>query len=381
MKRIATKDSEIFQSESGVYYFRGNLAGHSGRVEMSLKTSDWAEAKRKKQALVARVATIGMDSTRLQTKELLEQYIEHRRLRVGAANKPLRPRTVKSDEYIVNDFLIPFMGKLKLSEIDNVTFEQYCDHFGDMDFSRHRAVLTSFLNWCRKRRNLKYVPKFDLPERDKRQRILLTEDEIRSLLTKSKGNVLLYITMYLFMGMRSSEITKLSWDRVDLDLAIVRLRKEDTKTKKARDIPINSFVLSLLRSRSETRQGVYVFPNRKLSKRATNHMDPTGFKYEWTKALAAAEISRPITPHDLRATFELYTNTNPNFTDTQRERMAGAKIDVQKRIYLGAMTADHIRGLEESVQIEGMQALLDSKIGGNVGEKSVINLQHKRSKA
>jgi integrase len=48
-------------------------------------------------------------------------------------------------------------------------------------------------------------------------------------------------------GMRSSEILKLTWNRIDLKGGLVRLKAEDTKTDDARLVPLTADLTTLLK--------------------------------------------------------------------------------------------------------------------------------------
>ena len=172
--------------------------------------------------------------------------------------------------------------------------------------------------------------------------------------------------MYLLMGMRNMEISKLRWDEIDLEKSALRINPKSNRTRKMRVIPINPFVLTILKQRKSFIRGDWVFPSRKPSK--LPHFSKGSFRKGWARVLRIACINRNITPHDMRATFETHMHKNNSFTDTQREKMAGAAIDVQKNIYVN-MSVDDLRGLESSVQISGLDSILQEKIGGKRGGK------------
>jgi integrase len=56
------------------------------------------------------------------------------------------------------------------------------------------------------------------------------------------------IGIALCTGMRKSEITSLTWDRVDLNDGFIRLRAMDTKDREPRKIPIFEELLTILNS-------------------------------------------------------------------------------------------------------------------------------------
>lgn len=367
-KRTTTRDPEIFLYEDGTYFYRGTPRGSKTRIERSLGKVSWSVAKEMKAILVKRLDETGIYTKTLQMKDLVPVWIKER-----TEEEELRAPTIYEMNHFMNRYLIPFFGHHSPSDIDEDLFDTYCKRVNKpkkMDLQNHRKILTKFLYWCRKKKYVRFVPEFEIPEWTPRERVNLTPAQILILFEKCENlNLLLYIAMYLFMIMRSAEITKLEWPRVDLEKRIIYLTAKDVKTKKPRELPMNGFVHQLLALRKETATGRWVFPNHNDKSR---HMDRSGFRNPFRQLLRLCNFPEHITPHDLRATGEKYANKNINFTDSQRESFAGSKIAVQKKKYV-KMIADDLRGIEESVKVEGLSEILEMKlvksIGGNLGEK------------
>jgi len=49
-------------------------------------------------------------------------------------------------------------------------------------------------------------------------------------------------------GMRQGEILRLTWDRVDFKVKVIRLQAEDTKTNEGRLVPLTPELTDLLRA-------------------------------------------------------------------------------------------------------------------------------------
>jgi integrase len=156
-------------------------------------------------------------------------------------------------------------------------------------------------------------------------------------------------------------------------------RKSEVKTRKGRPLPINDFVHMLLLRRKSQQKIVgtvtnFVFPNAKSPKR---HADLSGLKTAFYNIMDKCGFKRGyITPHDLRATFEAYAHKAPEFTDTQREKFAGAAIDVQKRTYVH-FDAEDVRGLEAVVQVKGLDKILKTKIENITGKQRGVSKNEK----
>ena len=155
---------------------------------------------------------------------------------------------------------------------------------------------------------------------------------------------------------------------MNLQEGYILIDEETSRTRRGREIPLNGFVRELLLLRLKLQQVtsktcIWVYPKRGKPK---EHMVMTGPMKAWHTMLKNAGLADlDIRPHDLRATFEHFMHLNAAFTDTQREKMAGASIDVQKRIYLTGFQARHLRGLEEVVAFEGLEDVMERAIGGN----------------
>lgn len=386
MARVKSSfDKEVF-IYGDTYYYRGTPPGFKRRFEQSLKIKVGARQKdvlQEKQELIERISRLGVSvGAKSSFKNLILKYLEFRNEEAVSDKNPISKKTLQETTIIINKHFLPFFAKYKISEIDQAVFTSYCSvkMRYKINLVNHRKVMNHFLKWCVGYSYLRYRSEIQIPRfalRSRRKREILTNDEITSLLTNAEGKALLYISFYLLMGMRNSEICKLMWSEVSFEKASLQVNMNNNRTKKFRVVPINSFVLGLLKKERETNLTEYVFPAKTKTSNSKHIAVEGGIRKPWKKALKDAGIKRDITPHDLRATFEKFMHTNKSFTDTQREKMAGANIDVQKNIYI-TMDAEDLRGLEQSVHISGLSDILMDKLnkyssnssGGNGGGKS-----------
>ena len=291
---------------------------------------------------------------------LSEKYIEDRLYEHTGADieRPLSKSTYKEAVYLVTKHLRPFIKRTPVKDIDQPYFNEYCrfKRKSGLNLTNHRKVLNHFLKWCVKNGYMNHRPELEVPKfasKSRRKREILTNSEINALFSVYKMPIHLYVVLYLLHGMRNMEICKLKWSDIDWEKRGLYINPENNRTRKARAIPLNSYAINLLKITHDKKINDYVFPSRSKSGKK-GHIDPSGgIRFAWKNALKEAGISRNITPHDMRATFETHMHMRPDFTDTQREKMAGAKIDVQKDVYV-KMSIDQLRGLEDSVKIEGM---------------------------
>jgi integrase len=371
-------DDEIFLQDGETYYYRGTPIGLKKRIERSLGVKKGAAQKDVLQAKKNLIESLGKSGTAggKNSFNVLAKLYEADRIDEAKDPKILSPRTLSETKLYVNKYFIPYFGTKRVNEMEQSDFTDYCRKYRKLNLVNHRKVLNHFMGkWCVQNGYLKYKIEFEIPKfahKKRRGREVLTPDEIRSILAINDDTTLLYIVLYLLHGMRNMEICKLRWVDVDWEKNGAYINPESNRRRKARAIPLNDFAMNLLTARKASSESDWVFPSR-LKKGQKPYMDPTGgIRKRWQKALEAAGIARHITPHDLRATFETYMHTNKKFTDTQREKMAGAQIDVQKEHYV-KMQIEQLRGLENSVKVDGLDKVLKTKIreirGGNTGGK------------
>lgn len=370
-KREKTRDQNIFII-NGAFYFRGTIGGIRVDDE-KLNASNFTQAKAKKEELIRKYQSQGVEANKLQTGILLDDYLQDREREFKSGE--IRTSTISETRSLIQNHIKPYFGKYAVSEVED-TWPAYKRKKQNLDLSNHRKVLSHFLGWCKHEKYLKYKPElyFKKPERD--ERLNLSQDEIVKLFSVLTSNLRVICSMALLMGMRGSEITNLTWDRIDFESNALFLGKADTKTKRARSIPLNPTVKQMLEVKLSLSESRFVFPNQRDLKRP---MAKGSYRTPLVKALKRAKITREISLHDLRATYEHYAHLNPNFSDTQLEKFLGASIDVQKSIYV-KMGADQLRPLASAVNIPELQKVFQENWGLS-GEKNAKKKGSKRAKA
>lgn len=338
------------------YYRRGDdekLLGQFRTDALAIKAKDAHEALR---------GALGAEAFRLRLKQVFPDYRQYREAQMEGlikGRKKISPGTFKEIVTIWDLHLVRFFGNKHLAEIDAPLWEQYCAKATVGDLKNHRKVLVGILGWCAKKGAVRYVPKFEVPHVVPRKRVILTPDQIKALFSNARGNAVLFIAMYLFMGVRRGEQVHLKWSDINFEKRALYVRDETTRTRKGRPVPLNAFVHDLLveRLKAQRTEGIrtpYVYPMRGNPKR---HMRHDGIASVWHTTLRHAGLEGIIEPHDLRATYETYANKRGEFTDMQREKMAGASIRTQSQRYV-TFDADDVRGLEQVVQFDGLESTL-----------------------
>lgn len=355
-------DKNLVQRGDIYYYCKGDDETPLGRFPSE------AKAIEAKALFEAQHSFLGRASFQWRANDCWCDYIDEREKQMNGLipyRRQISELTFKEMKDVWRLHLARYFGSKKLAEIDDVLWNKCVKRVEVKDPSNLRKVLGTFLRWCKSEGRMRVLPELKLEQRKRRKRKVLTEDQIKAILSNSEGSLLLFVSMYLFMGVRWSEQLRLNWKNVNLVEGWILIDEETSRTRRGREIPLNGFVRSLLAERLKEHQatikpGMWVYPNRGNPK---EHMVMTGPMKAWHTMLEKAGLADlDIRPHDLRATFEHFMHLNTAFTDTQREKMAGASIDVQKRIYLTGFQARHLRGLEEVVTFEGIENVLTKKI-------------------
>jgi integrase len=372
-KRFATPDPQITMYADGTFYVR------IGDRERSLGTKDFGIACKRKAIAVEKISGSGEASSLLRCGDVWPDYeyvrkmqyergeiVEATKGKARRVRKPISKGTFDEIKYVWTSHLKGYWERVRLDKIDD---EKWCDYVEQslvIDLANHRKVFSGFLKWCKKKKYIKFLPDLEIPSVERRTRHVLKPKEINKIFEHAEGSLLLFVSMYLFMGMRRKEIMTLKWSDIHMDERYLVLRKSEVKTRTSRPLPLNIFVQDLLLKRktdqlSEHLKTDFVFPNRKDPKR---HADVSGLKTAWQTMRKRCEFPDGyITPHDLRATYEAYAHKASEFTDTQREKMAGAAIDVQKKTYV-RFDAHDLRGLEAVVQVDGLAEILSTRLKG-----------------
>jgi len=148
------------------------------------------------------------------------------------------------------------LGDLRLTditprEIEAMIAARLSEGVGRSTVNRQRATLSKFFTWAIGRgyhpgpNPVKGVTKFrESPGRTR----YLTPEEAKKLLLAAAHHLKPIIVAALHTGGRLSELLALRWADVDLDRRVLVFRKETTKSRRERIVPIDDDLLILLRS-------------------------------------------------------------------------------------------------------------------------------------
>lgn len=317
-----TKDPEIFlRKPSGIYYYIGTPVRGSGSVTRSLQTKAFSQAQLEKRRLLVELRGLDPKATTILFSEVAEDILQ-------TQSKKARATFISAKLHIT--YLNEFFRDVKISKIDEKSWENYKtwaekknpDRMLEHD-RRH------FIMIMRRAHDLGFTKRVirvkKIRARAQKGKVL-SDDEIKRILNEASPTLKTQILMALTMGMRRSEILHLTWDRVNLNRKAIHLRAEDTKIRRARDVPISAQVLERLLEIEERTEAGPVFPSRLDIAEVTKDN-----KTAWKACRRRAGVRCRF--HDLRHTFltkAFKQNVNPALICD----FAGLSMSVAERVYL-----------------------------------------------
>lgn len=208
-----------------------------------------------------------------------------------------------------------------------------------------------------KRERIKFA--FNELKEDFRKAGQVIPDEYLRLMLKHSTDVWRdRIWLQRLTGMRPGEVSGLRKDRVDFDALKIVLRKEDTKTRKARTFAIAPQAAAILRRRAESAQGEFFFPGRDDASKPID----ASLKY-WKRAIARANkelreagkkpMPSDYTPHDLRHTYLTHEFRRPNAQASVICWMCGLTLEEAQKTYLH-FTVEDTREIAERLAKESL---------------------------
>lgn len=354
MKRTPTNDPDIVRYSNGIYYFK------RGHKEFSLKTKDFKEAVKKKRLLEPRLGDLIRMPIKFKVKDAVPLFLESRKKDVESGS--IREKSYKILEDNFRLYLLPYFGEMRLAAIDSLAWDGFKREHKHIKLFNPRKYFYQFLRWCKKSGYLSDVPFLDLNDKPSRRRRILTIEELRRIWENSSGNLRVFLSMAIFMGMRRKEIMTMRWENIDFRRGYMRITSDFSKTKRSREITMHPEVMRILNERYEAQRKLgattpWVFPNAKDPRK---HADLGGLKTAWNtcKKRAFGSSKEDVTWHDLRATCETFAHKRSDLTDSQLEAYFGANIAVQRRIYV-QLTADDVRGVESSIPLLATKEIAD----------------------
>ena len=211
-------------------------------------------------------------------------------------NKFSEQRTKK---YVLSASLVPFFGKLQLSQITAHTIEQYKalllkQGVTPKTIKNRLTVLNKCLNTANEWLELQTAPpKIKWPKCPPARTDYLSPDECKLLLSHTEGTVREMLLTALRTGMRQGELKGLQWSDVDWQSRNIVVRHSrcdyrktlgSPKSNRERYIPIDVDVYEMLYRRKKSTGYVFLdvdgepFDNKRLNRRLTTLCKKAGLR-------------------------------------------------------------------------------------------------------
>jgi integrase len=249
-----------------------------------------------------------------------------------AADEVLRLKQVKSERTQKNAAwqiarLKRAFGRMDIQKIDEV---RWTDYIGrelarrPRKFFDDRKHMRMILRYARKKRWVREVIDLPIPDVLGSPGRELSARELARLEKAATPNLRFQIRIAWRMGLRLREILRLRWEQIDFERQVIRLSAQDTKTRKARDVPIPPQLLPEFRRRGVRAPCQWVFWNPTLTGPVTTNARA------WRRAKRVAGIKARF--HDLRHTCASILDRERIALKTQ-SAVLGASAIVLSRIY------------------------------------------------
>lgn len=336
-------------AQTKIIYFRKFRTGR-GELKKSLRTVDIEEAKRKRDKLLEQMLASSARAKAMakQAKTAIELFDAWIARKEDQGKSAATLTSIKSSRRHLESYLetmLPDEITAEWWESIYVREMRSKTHRG-RKFFNDRKWLFSFLKQLQDDGVLARIPKLINPDSKESVGKIYTDEEVGTLLNFAQNEDLhLAILMAATMGMRRSEIFHLRTDRIDLEKGLIRLKREDTKTRRARSFSISSATLPFLTERSQS-GSQWIFPSKE-HKNQPLHKD--GFYKAWNNLKITCSVEGRF--HDLRHTFLTKAFNAPGANPSQICAYAGLSLEVAERVYLH-LTEEDSRTVGELVKYE-----------------------------
>lgn len=204
--------------------------------------------------------------------------------------------------------------------------------------------LRMVLLWAKKNKLIADAPHIERPQKPEPKDAHLTRDEVRALIDAAKApHIALAVRLMIGTGARNEASLQLTWDRVDFERRMIRLRNPfDKSRRKGRaTVPINDTLFAAL---NEARR-----------------LSVTNFVVEWAgepiksikRGLKAAgvAIGRPdVSPHMLRHSAAVWMAEDGHSMDEISQYLGHDDVKTTTRIY-ARFSPTHLRKLADSLNV------------------------------
>jgi integrase len=353
---------DIYQDpKHGSYYLRIYLDWEEPKKRerfRTLGTRNLRQALERAKELRAEVARLNPEDRRRRYRHIAEECFDVKQRK----NTNNRQSTVDQAEPIYQKYLISAFGDEYVESVTDARWSEQVAVWqaigGRKTFENVRKYAVQVDRFAFNRGYKRFRNDFPIPKNKAREGIVLGDAELQVILDgcahvyrdgkrlrPRKGVLIsqgkraaLFVLLGRYCGMRRSEITQLTRDRIDLEEPSITLRPEDTKTGsktgRGRKFAIAPEAIGALREACEGSDSPWLFPNRlgagPVDKKSINRV-----MQRLAKSVAIA-----FRPHDLRHTFLTHKLFVERVDPMSVAIYAGVSLKVMQDVYLHPTVED-----------------------------------------
>lgn len=273
------KQDSIYERKDSPYWWASYTDGRGKRVRRSTGVPVGEEGRQEAEALLAKWK-MEAHQQRMWGKPEDESEPAPTFDEVMLAYVKGHPTRGESDRRVYSlKQLYPFFSGKGMDDISDMDVKEYIRtrslSVAPATINREIGVFSAACNYCRNELGWKIGnpasgKKLKEPEGRVRWLSQLEADVLIEAARKRERSPWLadYIQVCLYTGMRKSEVTGLTWDRVDLTRRLVLLESGTTKSGRRRSVPLHTAAVEALESRMRWRnrhcpKSPWVFCNKK----------------------------------------------------------------------------------------------------------------------
>lgn len=176
--------------------------------------------------------------------ELVDAVVKHKRDR-GKREKYVGDVRQKGRRFL------PFFGDKKICDISTLEIDEAVSNLEIAPSSKRvyrrylRLIFNQALEWQMLDKNPVPPNKKEITER--KEPSIFTPEQVQTLLHGATDELLPYYVLAVFCGIRPTEITRLSWDKVHFEEKVIRVGSSQSKTKLPRLVKINETAFAWLK--------------------------------------------------------------------------------------------------------------------------------------
>ena len=250
-------------------------------------------------------------------------------------------------------------GRFGTMEAEDITIEDCREHIkarraerkkqtpngvGDGTIHTELGHLRMVLLWAKKNRLIKDAPHIERPSKPEPKDAHLTRDEVKRMIDACNApHVALAIRLMIGTGARNEAALGLTWDRVDFERQMIRLRDPfDRSRRKGRaTVPINKGLLAALQTAKAA-----AYSNNVIEWAE----EPVKSIKKGLKAAGKA-IGRPdVSPHMLRHSAAVWMAEDGHDMEEISQFLGHDDVKTTRRIY-ARFSPTHLRKLADSLDI------------------------------